>query len=430
MQLTAETDLIEMEILKEKLNKEFLTIDELQGIGIELQELNVSIANETKRKKLQNLFDLFEKHLKPSFKVQDELLDIYEGILKINNNLKSLEQKGVFSNEEIRNLQEQLIEIESKHLNGGKIFASTNSVDEPKEGQAIIFSSLHKTYRLARKLLLSNEPINSFLIPIHERLSKVVEDLREIEREKKMGKSFEATKFNGIYEELSSIEEMRNSDGNFVPKGSSIIPEGQAEVRYLLEISHDLINKILSREEEEEEFAKLHPIYTAITNFVGEEKIKLEELVMSASKNLKDSFIKGKDRMGEALSTGYAKLWDLYAGNVGEKEENVDPSLTSSLQQLYSVRSALKKLRADSKFFLFSCKVVVRKSEVQESVRRELEGRLLKTREILNSVEEKGTENGRFIGDDGSFAPSGQALLRIVLEECRELLFEIQLLFE
>ena len=47
-------------------------------------------------------------------------------------------------------------------------------------------------------------------------------------------------------------------------------------------------------------------------------------------------------------------------------------------------------------------------------------------RERLHTVDEQYVKDGRFVGDDGTFAPQGQAVLKLILEECYAVVAEIQ----
>lgn len=64
--------------------------------------------------------------------------------------------------------------------------------------------------------------------------------------------------------------------------------------------------------------------------------------------------------------------------------------------------------------------------ESAKLLHQSLHGRLDSLRSRLHEVDQTYVKDGRFVGDDGSFAPQGQAVLKLVLEECYALLAEIQ----
>ena len=57
------------------------------------------------------------------------------------------------------------------------------------------------------------------------------------------------------------------------------------------------------------------------------------------------------------------------------------------------------------------------------------EDRILNLRERLNEVDSKRVD-GRFVGDDGDFAPKGQAVLVSLLEQCYTLVSELDRMTE
>jgi NADH dehydrogenase/NADH:ubiquinone oxidoreductase subunit G len=194
------------------------------------------------------------------------------------------------------------------------------------------------------------------------------------------------------------------------------IPEGQAELNALIEDVHNGIYDMLCAYESSA--PEQTTAWSSVTkDTVGAVQSKLSELVES----LKQGSTEAKTRLGQAISKGYAMLNE-YLGKTFAVREMVDPKLADVNFELTAILDGLKKLR--NQWLLFKLSEAEQVAASHEATKTFLKQRLQNYRERLVNVENQ-KQDGRFLGDDGSFAPQGQAYLNSLMEEAYAIASEL-----
>ena len=141
---------------------------------------------------------------------------------------------------------------------------------------------------------------------------------------------------------------------------------------------------------------------------------ELQKHVVELTQRLTESAKSEVKWIGNALHNAYTKLHHLMLKSIPAYEA-VNPSLTNLLNELQAVLDGLKKCR-------------IRILQSQQVHQHESE-KVQILRERLNAVDAQRVE-GRFVGDDGDFAPKGQAVLVSMLEQAYTTLAELDKLSE
>jgi hypothetical protein len=298
-----------------------------------------------------------------------------------------------------------------------------------------MFTLLYHTHRAARLLLLANEPINQFLAPLKKRLEDVIKELDALAADReKTGQPVHLGKLQLIQETLRSIDASKK-DGKFVPadwnpsSDPNAVPEGQAFIQSLLEEAYDKVHELLSGPtndvvEGTPVFAKLKQVLDSLDKEAIEEKQAhmLQKSIWDVVDHLKKGTIKASSNVGALITSGYSSLNSFFARNLNVGE-SVDPKLSNFHQELISIRDGLKKVRSERAFAHYATQHG--STEVAKKLETELDAKFESLRQRLSQMDGRRV-NGRFVGDDGSFAPKGQALLSSLLEEDYALVYEIQ----
>lgn len=301
-------------------------------------------------------------------------------------------------------------------------------------GQAYLFSLLFHCYRVSRQLLEANDPVNAFLSPFYQQAQQIMDDLA------KLGASSSPVQLKDIQliqDRLMAIEAHKHN-GVFVPNDwngeTETIPEGQAELNFLLEKAHDEVYHLLCYKVAEEKIQETESVADKMSTQIEswKEKTKgaaheaqastadFQKYLMSVANEFKSRAVEmtqqAKAHIGYAVSRGYKTLNDYLSTSLAVREM-LDPKLADTQFELSNIRDGLKKMR--NEILLWSL------SEKNPTLKKEYQQRLSKFRERLVSVESH-KQDGRFVGDDGSFAPQGQALLTGIMEECYAMCYEME----
>jgi hypothetical protein len=104
---------------------------------------------------------------------------------------------------------------------------------------------------------------------------------------------------------------------------------------------------------------------------------------------------------------------------------DLDPRLLATYEEVWAVRHQLGKLR-NKKLGIRVAKRVHGDVKIQSETlnKPEAQDRLSRLQQRLDAVDSLRSD-GRFKGDDGSFAPQGQAVLSSIVEECYAIVSEL-----
>ncbi|KXS13445.1 hypothetical protein M427DRAFT_367010 [Gonapodya prolifera JEL478] len=231
---------------------------------------------------MQHIWRLFDTQLlEPVWSVSDPLLPMYQRLSRILHDLDLMRQRGGYTSAQVTSVQRELNDIENEHMDEWyrlqPSLASDNALpsaereeetssDAPATthsqnsysilgGQAVLRSLLERCYRLVRLCIEESTPVARSLVPIRNRLLALHLTLRGIKEGAKQlgGGGGDPVEVKAVQERLREIESF-SRDGKFVDERGNI-PDGQAELRILLEESYALAHSLLVKSEKHETFA-------------------------------------------------------------------------------------------------------------------------------------------------------------------------------
>ena len=208
---------------------------------------------------------------------------------------------------------------------------------------------------------------------------------------------------------------------------ASLILLGQAEVHALLEQCYE----------------KAHDLLTSTEATTGTEKLREEIASFQPTEektgSLRAALTEARHYFGTLTSEARhflgnlsSRAYNMLKGTHAKKsmEPTIDPKLESVEQELSNILLALKKLRTEHVFVKkaeasMTVETTIDTFMIEPDLKEKLEERLRALQSRLHAIDER-RQDGRFVGDDGSFAPKGQAYLTMLLEEAYSLVYEMQ----
>ena len=326
-----------------------------------------------------------------------------------------------------------------------------------------------------------------FLRPIYARLELLIKELSAVKESSSSspGGHVDLNRVRKVQDALQEIESKKVHGGVFAAPNwdpatqPNAIPEGQAELAAMLEKAHDMVYDLLctsadregdgggdQQQQHKDEtvahatgvlssmVAALSSQAVAATHVALEDVEALAEQLRHSVEVLRAARSSTRAHLGRLVSRAYHKWNDYYlarslaASTGGAATIMLDPKLADVEFELYNIRDGLKKLRNEVLFVRLAERNYARgvggQGEGGEAggegataptpptapltaaaLDRELTDRLRGFRERLLRLE-SGKRDGRFVGDDGSFAPQGQALLQSIMEECFAIVYEVE----
>ncbi|KAJ3215563.1 hypothetical protein HK099_006305 [Clydaea vesicula] len=392
---------------------------------------------------MKNVWEGFDKLILPMWRIDDDLVPVYENLVEIKRSLEALDCQPFYNaddSERLLKLQEQLHNIENEHcVNGLYVPIGWKRNERIPSGQSILASLMARNYKLVRHIQERGPTVSSELIPLESRLRRIIQTLDMIKEnytapyEDDFGPiPIEPLEIRLLQDQLAEIEGMKENGMFYAEDGS--IPSGQAVLHSLLEEAYDLVHDCLIQIENQR---------------AGNKEVDLVEIALSKARYVSDSIVTQasavtKDIAAGARSVSLSSLHALqasldegsyYLRKVIENPsdsvkstsrvlasttraalgflsklygefEPVDPSLLDTYNQILKTRNDLKLLRNE-----FDLNKI--RNEVLDTVN--LNKRLRILQEELDAIDRQKVD-GKFVNKDGEI-PRGQALLSSILDE-------------
>ncbi|KAJ3228465.1 hypothetical protein HK099_000020 [Clydaea vesicula] len=443
------------EVVKGKTPK----LNDIQELGERTFKANILYENtlaklEREKRKLESvmkhIWDGFDRAVLPLWKVDDELISVYDDLVTVMRSLEELNsQKDPLpsNSSKLLKLQEELHIIENDHcVNGLYVPLGWKRNDRIPTGQSILALLFSRNYKLVRHIQEKEPTVSSKLIPLELRLRNIVHNLQMIKDnytdpfEDEFGPiPIDQIEIGVLQEQLSAIENLQ-VDGKFVDDDGSV-PSGQGTLHSLLEEGYDLVHDCLIAAEN-----KATSENDLLNGAINQARHVADSIFNNASRVTKDmatearsvslttlhtlqaTLEQGSDILkkvvvnpADSLKSTSKVLASSTRGALGflnklyGEFEPVDPSLLHTYAAIKKIRNDLKLLRNEIDL------IKLRPNNKVDEVN--LNKRLRILQEELDIIDGQKVD-GKFLNSDGDI-PRGQALLSSLLDESYCLIAEI-----
>ncbi|KAF9940346.1 hypothetical protein BGZ65_007237 [Modicella reniformis] len=323
---------------------QLLTIKDLKQYEDRLKELETIIrADEAKgsipdiqtrilRRKLDYNNNLLTELKETAESISPELAPIHRRLVQLKIELGTLASRTTWDSSEIRHIQEELREIESKRVDG-KFLDSENTI---VRGQAAVIGLLEDCYDDCHSLLATKERVPKSLQDIFDRLQVIKTDLERLVLTQRW--TLRETDLWQYEIQLSEISALRK-DGKFVNRDGNV-EEDQALLNFMLHKCYRLIYVLLSASEPiAEALVPIHNQLLTVRRCLLEMKLaSIDNMRVDGRFLDKDKEIpEGQGICNSLLSECYDILYELQGSVIDESdseeldEEEVEVELRGSL---------------------------------------------------------------------------------------------------
>ncbi|KAI8926447.1 hypothetical protein BC831DRAFT_456228, partial [Entophlyctis helioformis] len=349
---------------------------------------------------LDDIVPLFFQLWSQAGKVPERMYPTYVQLAKISHTLNQLFRSGLFTSETVRK-QRQRLSVIGDTINE---FVLLDTAECYKQGEGMLKLKFKGCGAMIDKMQDELDTISPALHPIHDRLVEIKEELEALIA-RKNPHSFSLAEVQILQEELREIDSAR-IDGKYIAKDGSIV-SGQAIVIQLLEASFDDVHELLASREAVSGDNPLRSIYEDLIRI----KAKLERLLLQRLGEIDNMREDGKfmDEHG-TVPPGQAVLHFLlhkcyrHVYKLQTACEPVADSLMPTYNQLITLQKCLNELK---------------RWRVELSPRE-----LIPYQMKLSNIDSE-RKDGKFLDEDGE-VPEGQGTLHDLLNDCYEILHELQ----
>ena len=405
---------------------------------------------------VNSIWNMFEGMVGPLWKVNEELMPVYEELAGLHRDLEVIEHQGSSMNlsdrhEKITRIQEQLNQLENRVVVDGKVVPRgwSKMGGQIPEGQAVVTTLMNRCYKLAHHLLLEEPDVDPSLALFHRQLQHIVSELMLIRGAPDVGLKINPYELSQLQEELDQIDSQQK-DGKFVDDAGNVLP-GQAKIRDLLEHAYDLVNDCLVAMEDEEGShrdslsllqslgERLLDAQDTLWSYAKSTAVKTAQMSQSTLGHIRNTLAEGSTQVRELLKTpeaglsratskvaalsrlGFARLSRLYA-----EYEPVDDALVAVKDRLETIRSSLLDMRNVYNREMVKKRSMPQMGEGSIAARKEAFTKLLE--DLHGSLDDvdKSRVSGDFVTGPDQEVKSGQDHLRALLDECFCLVFELK----
>ncbi|KAJ3320445.1 hypothetical protein HDV06_005268 [Boothiomyces sp. JEL0866] len=379
------------------------------------QQVSQGFHITTKSDKLiDDILPLFFKIWSKQEKMSANTFTGYVVLTKIHHKLDDLKLSGLFNNQALTKLSNE-INTQKKHL------PLLKCADEEcyKQGLSMLSLKLQHCETILKELQSELASISEALIPIHNRLIEIKQEL-DLLIARKNPHAFSLVEVQILQDEVREIDSVR-IDGKFMTKDGNVVP-GQASVINLLEACFDDIHELLASRDPVVSENPLRHVYEELIKIKG----KLEHFTMYSRWTLRgddlipyqvklgqidNMRVDGKFMVGDTVPPGQAVLHYLlhkcyrFIYKLQTACEPVDESLMYIFNQLVTLQKCLLQLKRWNVNLTYD-ELIPYQVKIQAINRLQVDG--------------------KFHDEEGNI-PEGQAILFDMLDNCHELIRELQL---
>jgi hypothetical protein len=385
---------------------------------------------DAEKKALERSMDIiwkkFEGLVAPLWKVDEHLYPVFNQVSELYAELEGIRTQPVGPERlsSVTRIQMKLADIENAHRVNG---AWARSDESPfPGGQALLNGRVEQCYKLAHALIAQEPDMDPSLKGLERQITHVMGELQHLEDGARLGFPVDPILLNDYQKQLDLLDS-QSTEGVF-KNDSGGIPEGQAALRDLLESAYEIIDALLVRVDDKE--IANASVQARVTEAL--QSLKSSILTPSRAESLSSVFHEASDSVKVALSnpqetldkasTSLSRLTRSGLSSLGHFFASMEPvpeSLSSIQKELESHRKSLLDLRKEINSAAGSQGGI---KDVTPFL-----GRLEKVHSALDLVD-NGRKEGLFVPSGAVSPPSriGQAHLRLQLDECYCLVYELQ----
>ncbi|KAJ3273619.1 hypothetical protein HDV01_004228 [Terramyces sp. JEL0728] len=365
-------------------------------------------------KLIDDIMPLFFKIWSKQDHMSPNTFTAYVSLTKIHHKLDDLKVSGLFNSHALIKYSNE-INTQKKHLP----LLTCSDQECYKQGLSMLSTKLQCCETALKDLQTELASISEALIPIHNRLIEIKRELDQLVA-RKNPHAFSLVEVQILQDEVREIDSVR-IDGKFMTKDGNVVP-GQASVINLLEACFDDIHELLASRDPVGSDNPLRRVYEELIKIKG----KLEHFTMYSRWTLRgddlipyqvklgqidNMRVDGKFMVGDAVPPGQAVLHYLlhkcYRSiyKLQTACEPVDESLMYIFNQLVTLQKCLLQLKRWNVNLTYD-ELIPYQVKIQS----------------INKLQ----VDGKFHDDEGRI-PEGQAILFEMLDDCHELIRELQM---
>ncbi|KAJ3352141.1 hypothetical protein HDU83_008324 [Entophlyctis luteolus] len=364
-------------------------------------------------------------------KVAENMYPVYVRLAKYKHQMEQLLETGLFTEQNLQELELNVRAAESavqgfkaaaesrtsvSSTSGRVSVASTKSVIGKHLGPAygLLESKMNSCSSLLKELNSALSAISPFLLPVHQRLVEIKEDLQQL-LSRRNGHAFSLAEVQMLQDELLEIDSVR-IDGSYLGKDGTVLP-GQATVIWLLEQCYEDVHELLALREAISGENPLRPIYESLIRI----KNRLDHLQLVIKYSFRcDELLPVQKELGAIDNLRVdGKFVDL-DGSVPEGQAVLHFLLHKCYRMVYKIQSMTEPVAESlmpvyiQLFTLRKCFLELQRWKVSLSMRD------LTMYQVKLAALDNQRIDGKFCAEDGSI-PEGQGILHELLSECYNL---------
>ncbi|KAH6581507.1 hypothetical protein BASA61_003217 [Batrachochytrium salamandrivorans] len=390
---------------------------------------------------LDDVVPMFFQVWSKAGKVPRDMYKTYVHLTKILHMLNKLYETGLFTNESIQKIRDQLSVIWTTLQSYEEKSHTTSAVDSShyQTGGVVQPTGLHPSREcfmesgkmLAQKHQLCLETlhrlqaeldaISPILHPIHDRLVEIKQELESL-LTRRNPHLFSLSEVQVLQDELREIDSAR-IDGKYIAKDDGSIVSGQACVIELLEACFDDVHELMAAREVISGDNPLQPVYEDLVRIKG----KLERLLLVGHWTIKSGdLVPVQMRLGEIDNLRVDGKFMDEQGGVPPGQAVLHFLLHKCYRLVYKLQMSCEPV-ADSLMPIYNqLRTLQRCINELKRWRVALTPQELIPYQLKLSAIDGQRQDGKFLDESGE-VPGGQGILHDLLSDCYELLREMQM---
>ncbi|KAJ2991499.1 hypothetical protein HDV02_003758 [Globomyces sp. JEL0801] len=348
--------------------------------------------------------------------VSSGVFTVFIAITKFQHHLQDLKQTGLFTEKIINNNIKEFDHLK-KNITSLKCIS-----DGECYRQGLQMLNLKMTYceSLIKSLETELESISDALLPIQNRLVEIKDELSSL-LARNNPHAFSLVEVQVLQEEVREIDSAR-IDGKYMTKDGAVVP-GQAAVIEILESCFDDIHELLASRDPLSTENPLRNVYEDLLRIKG----KLESFAVYSRWSLKgDDLIPFQIRLGQIDNMRDDGIFKASDGSIPEGQAVLHFLLHKCYRLIYKLQNSCEPVAEELMpiynqiLTLQRCLLQLHKWNIELTFTE-----LIPYQMKINYIDSL-KQDGKFLDDEGG-VPEGQAILFSLLEECHELIRDLQL---